>query len=138
MFGLKEKYAEWKEDRFLKKHRCDSREQYEHRFDPDINNRATAIRDYYHGYSYVSCCEPRSHYAYELLYDHGPGGHRYGFNDMHDWCKEHCQEKFRVDYHRVIKNYWNRWEMNEIGGGDHVFFAFKNKEDYFLFTLKWA
>jgi len=140
MFNVKEKYAAWKEARFLKKHGCDDREQYDYRFDPDRNVRASRVADYFHGYDYVSCCESRSHYAYTLLYDYGPGGIRYGFDEMHQWCKEHCQEKFRVDYLRVIKypSTGNKWEINELGGGDHVFFAFKNKEDYFIYTLKWG
>ena len=45
---------------------------------------------------------------------------------------------WRTDIHRVIKDYWGNLELNDIGGSDALFFAFKNQEDCFMFKLKWG
>lgn len=50
---LKQKYLDWKEHRFLKKHGCVDRAHYERKYDPDYNPRATRVKDYYHGYPYI-------------------------------------------------------------------------------------
>ncbi len=134
---LKARYAEWKERRFLKKHGCDSKAQYERRYDPDYNLRATSLRDYYHGYPYWADI-PYPHHAYQVLYDYGPGGWREGYHDIWDWCKEHCEDKFRIDFLRVIQNYSGEWEVNEIGGMDVIFIAFKNENDFLNYCLRWA
>ena len=129
---IKEKYAAWKERRFLKKHGCETRKQYERVYDPDYNPRATRIKDYYHGYPYVYCFENHRHqmYYWDLGYD--------GSIDIVDWCEENCQDKFRFDGLRVIKDYSGAWSVNEIGGGDYYFAGFKNAQDFFMFKLRWA
>jgi hypothetical protein len=53
------------------------------------------------------------------------------------WCNENCTDKFRFDFHRVLSTS-NGWEINEIGGGDYIFFACKNPKDYTLFLLRWS
>ena len=136
---LKLRYTSWKDARFLKKHHCDSWEQYRHRFDNDVCHRASRIVDYYPGYPYVYCLASRNHYAYELLYDNGPGGYRYGYHDIIDWCRKHCKGKHRSDMHRVVNDlYFGEWIINEIGGGDHFFFAFKDEKEYNWFILRWV
>jgi hypothetical protein len=37
----------------------------------------------------------------------------------------------------VIK-YHNQWEFNDIGGGDYIFAAFKDEQDFVMFALRWA
>jgi hypothetical protein len=32
----------------------------------------------------------------------------------------------------------NEWHINELGGGDYIFAAFKDPEDFFIFRLKWG
>jgi hypothetical protein len=32
----------------------------------------------------------------------------------------------------------NEWTINELGGGDHVFIAFKNEQDLIMFALRWS
>lgn len=128
-----QKYKQWKDERFLHKHGCKSWEQYYHRYDPDIERRSTKIKDFYKGYPYVYCFENREHqiYWWDLGYD--------GSKEIVEWCQQHCKDKFRFDGHRVIKASYtsNEWEMNELGGGDYCFAAFKDKEDYIWFSLKW-
>lgn len=124
-----DRYAQWKERRFLEKHGCKSREQYENRYDPNINYRASKIKDFYHGYPYIYCFENHSNhsvYYYDLSLD--------------KWCKENCVDKFRFDFHRVIKypSTANEWEINEIGGGDYIFFACKDPKDFTMFLLRWS
>lgn len=129
---IKQRYREWKEQRFLKKHGCETWEQYHRRYDPDYNIRATRIKDYYHGYPYQHCFENRQHQIY--WWDLGIDGSK----EIVDWCEENCEDKFRFDCLRVIKNYWGKWEVNEISGGDYCFVAFKNKQDFLMFMLRWS
>lgn len=136
---LKTKYKSWKDARFLKKHHCETWEQYHHNNDPDVSYRASRIVDYYQGYPWVYCIDQRSHYAYDLLYDNGPGGYRYGYHDIMDWCRSQCKGKIRGDFHRVYQQPWDgEWHFNEIGGGDYIFIAFKSERDYNWFVLRWA
>lgn len=101
--------------------------------DPDHNVRATRVKDIYFGYPYV--------YGYET-----PSGTPWfqfgdwleGLTVIKDWCDANCKDKWREDIHRVIKDYWSEWEINELGGGDILFFAFKNEKDYMLFLLRWT
>jgi hypothetical protein len=57
---------------------------------------------------------------------------------MEEWCYQTCENKFRVDWHRVVRNYWGKWEENSIGGGDYLFFAFKSSKDAVMFSLRWG
>ena len=131
---------QWRDDRFLKRHGVRTWAQYNHQYDSDINRSCTRIKDFYHGYPYWHIFENHKHYCYELLYDYGPGGYRYGYFDADDWCKDNCKDKYRFDIHRVIKypSTANQWEMNDLGGGDYIFAAFKNQRDFLLFSLRWV
>jgi hypothetical protein len=137
---LRSRIKFWRDNRFLKRHGCDTWKEYYHRFDPDCNIRASRVKDYYHGYPYWHVIDNHGHHCYNLLYDYGPGGHRYGYHDILDWCETNCQDKHRADFMRVIKcpATANEWETNELGGKDYMFVAFKNERDYFMFMLKWA
>jgi hypothetical protein len=90
-----EYYREWSDQRFLKRHGCETREEYDRKYDPDVVHRATRIKNFYHGYPYVYCFEDHNHNIYV-------------------------------------------WEVNELGGGDHVFFACQDPRDYTLFLLRWS
>lgn len=131
---LKNKLDTWKEQRFLKKHRCETRAQYERWYDPDYNQRASRIDDYYHGYPHWTVFENHNHqiYYWDMAYD--------GSSEIVDWCNENLSDKFRFDGLRVIRpcpgTAWH-WETNEIGGGDYIFFACKNPEDMIMFKLRW-
>ena len=136
---LNARWKGWQERRFLKKHGCETREQYERKYDTNFCYRNHEVRRKYHGYKFVHCFSRHTDYAYKIVYDYGPGGYRDGYHDIHDWCKEQCENKFRVDVLRVIWNQWvDDWVENEIGGADYVFFAFKNETDYMNFLLRWA
>jgi hypothetical protein len=128
---IQKHYLEWRERRFLKAHGCVTREQYDHRYDPGINRRASRVNDFYLGYPYVYCFENRGHdvYYWDLAID--------GIYVLNQWCKENCTDKFRFDVHRVLST-TSGWKINELGGGDYIFFACKNPKDYTLFLLRWA
>lgn len=127
-------------ERKLKKSGYDSWEHYRRNNDPNILWRATRVKDFYCGYKYVYCFEDRNHYAYDLLYDYGPGGIRYGNDDIYDWLDQHARFNSRMDMHRVIKypSTNNQWEFNDLGGGDYIFVAFKNEKDLTHFLLRWS
>jgi hypothetical protein len=127
-------YREWSERRFLKRHGCETREEYDHRYDPDIVHRASRVKNFYKGYPYVHCFEDRQHiiYHWDLGYD--------GIWIATQWCKENLKGKYRFDFHRVIKepSTANEWEVNELGGGDYIFFACQDPKDFTLFLLRWS
>lgn len=108
-------------------------EHYQDVNDPDKNLRASRIKDYYHGYPHIvaftsSRGEPWARYPSWIQ----------AYNAIEIWCEENCEGKWRTDIHRVIQDYWGNWEMNDIGGGDVLFFAFKDVNDAFMFKLKWG
>jgi hypothetical protein len=129
------KYKYYRDLAFLKKHGCKNWEEYNHRYDPDINIGASIVKDYYHGYPYVYCFEDPKHeiYFWDLGYD--------GTFVVNKWCKENLKGKFRFDFHRVQKASWsssNQWEINELFGGDLIFFACKDPKDYTWLLLRWS
>lgn len=137
---LLKKYQQWKDCRFLKNHGCETWDQYHRRFDPDYNIRATRISDYYHGYPYWHVFDNYKHYCYQFLSDHGTGGRRYGYDDINAWCKQNLAHRFRLDVLRVAR--WPRpdgeWAINELGGEDRIFMAFKDQKEYMNFLLRWG
>ncbi len=128
------KYSEYKDRKFLKKHNCSTWKEYHKYNDPDVDRIASRIRYFYRGYPYMYCFENHNHdiYNWDLAYD--------GTYIVIDWCEKNCKDKFRLDGHRAIKcpATTNEWEINEIGGGDYYFAAFKNNRDYTLFLLRWT
>lgn len=130
--NLKGRWAFYRHAAYLKKKGW-TEEIYQNYHDPDINERAIRVKDYYHGYSYIIVFEdsqgdPWSRYPSWIQ----------AYNAIEIWCKENCEGKWRTDIHRVIKNYWGDWEQNDIGGRDALFFAFKSQEDACMFKLKWG
>jgi hypothetical protein len=137
---LRSRIKFWRDNRFLKRHGCDTWEQYNYLFDPDREVRCARVKDYYRGYPYWHVFDNRKHYCYDLLYDLGPGGYRMGYHDVMAWCDAKCQGKHRFDFMRVIKcpATANQWEQNELGGEDYIFAAFKNERDYLWFLMRWS
>lgn len=131
-----------KNKNFLKKHNCQNWRQYNKSYDNDVIFRATLVSQFYHGYPY-------------LCYFNDSPPHR-DFREwlieMIDWCDNNVSEKYRYDIHRVIREkglihneyddtmLWSDIEdfsMNDIGGFDLLFFAFKSKKDLAWFKLRW-
>jgi hypothetical protein len=108
--------------------------------DPDVVYCSDRVKDFYRGYKFVHCIENRNHYAYDLIYDYGPGGIKYGESDIYDWMDKKPRFKSRMDMHRVIKypSTSNEWTFNDMGGGDYIFVAFKDEKDYMMFLLRWS
>jgi hypothetical protein len=131
---VKQRYKQWRDRRFLKRHGVEKWAQYNHRYDPDINWRATRVNDFYHGYPYVHCFENHRHEVYHW------DVHLDGIYVLSQWCEDNCKGKFRFDFHRAMNAPGTAWEwhINELGGGDYIFAAFKDPEDFFIFRLKWG
>jgi hypothetical protein len=124
---------------FLRKHGCENRAQYNRRYDPGVNYQANFLDDFYPGYQVVWLLESRDHYAYHVLWDHGPGGWRGGYHDIMDWCTQHCAEKFRFDMHRMFfDGYSGKWVLNGIGNGDYYCVAFQSELDAAQCKLRWT
>ncbi len=132
--SLKSRWDFYRHAAYLKEKNW-TEEQYQDYNDPDRNPRATRISDYYHGYPYFTVFESSRGdpwTRFETWID--------AYSAIETWCKENCKDKFRSDIHRVIKtpSTGNEWELNDIGGGDALFFAFKSQEDCFMFKLTWG
>lgn len=129
---IKEAYHKWSERRFLKQHGVLTREQYDRKYDPDVFHPASRVKDFYHGYPHVYCFEDHNHgiYVWDLAYD--------GVYVADKWCKENLEGKFRFDFHRAMRSTANEWEVNELGGSDHIFFACQDSKDFTLFMLRWS
>ena len=143
---IRRRYQAWQERRFLRRHGCTSRAQYERMYDPDHNCLATRTSDYYHGYPYVYCFEDYSHYIYRQIADYGLGGVRSGHTDIRRWAQENCQDKVRFDFLRVRQQHAigvdgqadPEWHINGVGDRDMIFVAFKSERDFAFFMLRWA
>lgn len=134
---LKERWKGYKEKRFLENYGCATWREYERKYDPDIGFRARWAHTFYHGYPHIFPLDPQG------LRDYGFSGvHPYHdlCDKMMEWCEQNCQGKWRNDWHR---GFWDHqgnyevYELNGIGGGDIMFFAFKEEADYIWFKLTW-
>jgi hypothetical protein len=119
---------------YLKK-RGWTEQEFQNYEDPDRNIRATRIKDYYCGYPYT----------HQFTSTHTLPWTEFAnwmdcYEQMNEWCKANCQGKFRSDILRVIKapSTSNEWELNDIGGGDALFYAFKDSRDFTMFCLRWG
>ena len=128
---LRTKIKTWQDKRFLKRHGVATWAQYNHRYDPDINWCSTRVNDFYHGYPYVYCFENHRHEVYHW------DVHLDGIYVLSQWCEDNCKAKFRFDFNRVIR-YHNQWHINELGGGDYIFVAFKDERDFNWFLMRWS
>jgi hypothetical protein len=136
------KWKAFREARFLKKHYCVSRSEYNRKYDPDVTFHAGRIVEYYHGYLYIHAM---TYPAYKSAYDQY-GDWLQGLTMMKDWCNFNCTGKWREDIHRVSKSSYQghpweegtEWRMDEMGGGDVIFFAFKSEKDMMMFLLRWS
>ncbi len=130
---LQAKIETWRDRRFLNKHGCENWEQYNYRFDPDRNERAYRVKDYYCGYPYWTMFLDHSHQVY--YWDLGVDG----IYIVSEWCKQNLSSKFRFDFLRVMNepSTANEWEINELGGRDYIFFACQDERDFLMFNLRW-
>jgi hypothetical protein len=131
---LKSKYKVWRHNRYLKKHDL-TEHQYQKISDPDYEIRATRIVDIYKGYAYIYVFDDPTQDIWIRW-----GDWLEGLSRLTEWCDANCTDKWRNDVHRVIKcpATSNQWAVNELGGLDFIFFAFKNESDYINFVLRWS
>lgn len=127
---LKNRWDFYQHRAYLKR-RGWTEEQYQQFYDPLRNERATYVKDYYHGYPYWHCyqssrCEPFTRYPTWIA----------AYDAIRGWCESNCQGRWRHDILRAEKIY-DEWQLNEMGG-DALFFAFENERDFTMFVLKWT
>lgn len=127
---LKKRYNGWKEKRFLEAHGCETWRQYERKHDTDVGYMARWAHTFYHGYNNILPIEPNGVALYGLKYHDL-------VEQMMEWCEQNCQGKWRNDWHRGFWDGHGNYELNSIGGGDIMFFAFKEESDYIWFKLTW-
>lgn len=132
---LKARYTGYKEKKFLAAHGCKTWREYERRYDKDIGHLARWAHTYYHGYPFVFPLEPD---GYRDLAYHGVYPYVDAMEEITQWCEQNCQGKWRNDWHRGFWDHQGNYEFNGIGGGDIMFFAFKEESDYMWFKLTWG
>lgn len=124
-------WQEFKDRRFLERNNCSSWEVYNRQTDPDTAQNALHIVEWYHGYPYIYMFE-----STDL-----DGNWLETLTDMKDWCYENCRGKWRSDIHRVHKLsdiHADVYVLNELGGYDYLFVAFKDQVDHNWFVLRWG
>jgi hypothetical protein len=130
---LKERWKGYKEKRFLESYGCETWREYERKFDADVGPHARWAHTYYHGYPHVLPIDSQKFINWVR------GGEPYYelVKNMIEWCEQNCQGKWRNDWHRGFWDHGGNYELNSIGGGDIMFFAFKEESDYIWFKLTW-
>ena len=131
---LKARYKGYKEQKFLKTHGCKTWREYERRYDKDVGHIARWAHTFYHGYPHIFPLDPDGYI------DFGFGGvHPYidTAEKMTEWCEQNCRGNWRNDWHGGFWDQHGNYEFNAIGGGDLMFFAFKEESDYVWFKLAW-
>ena len=131
---LKQRYKDHNERRFLKAHGCKTWAEYQRRYDPDIGPLARWAHTFYHGYPHIFPLDPD---GYRDLHFHGVYPYLDAVDKMTEWCEQNCCGKWRNDWHRGFWDQHGNYEFNGIGGGDIMFFAFKEESDYVWFRLTW-
>lgn len=129
---LKGRWDFYRHAAYLKK-RGWTEEEYQNYEDPDRNIRAVRIKDYYFGYPYTHAFTTTRTLPWTKF-----SNWMDCYEEMNRWCKTNCRGKFRSDILRVVKSPQNDWELNDIGGGDALFYAFKDPKDYTMFLLRWS
>jgi hypothetical protein len=132
---LKKRWKGYKEKRFLETHGCKTWREYERRYDKDIGSMARWAHTFYHGYPYIYPLDPQGLRDYGML---GVLPYHDLADQMTEWCEQNCQGRWRNDWHRGFWDQQGNFELNGIGGGDIMFFAFKEESDYVWFTLVWS
>lgn len=132
---LKKRWRGYKEKRFLETHGCKTWREYERRYDKDIGPMARWAHTFYHGYPYIFPLDPDGLRDYGML---GVLPYIDATEKMQEWCEQNCTGKWRNDWHRGFWDHQGNYEFNGIGGGDIMFFAFKEESDYVWFTLVWS
>lgn len=132
--NLKARYKGYKEKKFLESHGCKTWREYERRYDKDVGHIARWAHTFYHGYPYVFPLEPD---GYRDLHYYGIYPYLDAVAQMTEWCEQNCRGKWRNDWHRGFWDQHGNYEFNAIGGGDLMFFAFKEESDYVWFRLTW-
>jgi hypothetical protein len=127
---LKKRWKGYKEKRFLENYGCTTWREYERKYDPDVGFRARWAHTFYYGYPQILPIEPNGIALYGLKYHDL-------IDKMMEWCEQNCQGKWRNDWHRGFWDGQGNYELNSIGGGDMMFFAFKEDADYIWFNLTW-
>ena len=132
---LKERWKGYKEKRFLESYGCSTWREYERKYDPDVGFRARWAHTFYHGYNHIYPLEPQGLRDYGMI---GVLPYHDAIKQMTEWCDQNCTGKWRNDWHRGFWDHQGNYELNSIGGGDIMFFAFKEESDYAWFKLRWG
>ena len=138
LLRLQARYRQWKARRKLERSGYPTWAVYRHNRDEDVCRYASTVDDFYSNYKYVYAFQNHNHPIYRLTYDWGPGGCRYGTDDVRDWLNAHSRFKSRLDCHRVWQDRGGDYSFNDIGGSDIIFAAFQDERDYLLFVLRWS
>ena len=124
---FKRKINKWKDHWRFKLSGFSTYDNYILYTDPAICLRANTVDQFYHGYPFIAIPE-----------------YSYPYTAVIEWCTNNCKSQWRNDWHRVdcLFDIKGRIlsvdpQINELGGVDIMFFAFKSLNDYNWFLLRW-
>jgi len=131
---LKYRFLEWKWERILKNSGQRTWTNYFYHNDPDFNARGQTVGEQLVGYPYIAIVN-RSNLETRFEPMWGPIEH---CSSIINWCNANCRRKYRAHWERVIKDHYDQYTPNGIGGTDELVFGFKNERDFIMFTLKFV
>lgn len=134
LLWIKYRYLEWQWDRVLKKSGWTTWEGYFRWNDPDFTPWGYTVKEQLHGYPYIALVD---YNKLSIRFDPWFGAIEH-CDLILEWCYKNCRGKYRNHWERVIQDHEGQYLPNGIGGTDELFFGFKDKRDFILFTLRWG
>jgi hypothetical protein len=131
--NLKERIVDWYLTRKTGKSK-DQRE-YESWYRQNVNLRTNRIKDMLANFQYIVVVDPEKFFTFDPLTWAVTQDARQYF-----WPDCPIDKSAVWIFERVLNGpstNWE-WEVNELGGGDYIFFACQDPRDYTLFLLRWS
>lgn len=119
-------------NKILKDSGCRSWYEYWMVNDPDMNINGKSVQECYVGYASIIEV-PYSLVMRQPSFDQGFVSD--GTYEFREWCKQNCEGKFRVHWHRTRKD--GTFDHFDGDGGEAVYAVFKNETDAARFVLMW-
>ena len=126
--NIKQRYLTWKTGK--------SKEQreWEAWYDVNVVWRASTIENMFMNFDYIIEVNPDKFFQFDP----------FAWVPCEDakqylWPQRELGNNAVWRFERVRKDQWdNRWHLDEMGGGDHVFVATNNEQDALLIAMKYA
>jgi hypothetical protein len=123
-----EKFKKYKEKRFFTKHGVENWDQFNRKYDSDIDKYASKIKNIYFGYKTVVI-------VLNSIEVHDMFGPTTTSRHVAEWCKENIESKYRIDCFPVTNDVDGDLIAAEWVYPEKVIIAFKNEKDAMNFII---